>query len=170
MSEKEEITARFIVITVLISLFFSILFALGPFVVGAMHSVQIKKQEQKCLSDLKQIGLAMIMYADDNGGYLPSNADKLKPYMIDTPDIYTQETQKRIPFEEHIKLYEISSFDKDIGKLGGEDILAYRKFGNHPDSTIIINYADGAAKISTIAEQIESGQRFDKPLLEFKPE
>jgi len=52
---------------------------LAAILLPAMHAAREKARTAKCLSNLKQIGLALQQYTNDFGGSLPHEDDNFSP-------------------------------------------------------------------------------------------
>ncbi len=49
----------------------AIIAILSSLLLPALASAKVRGKQAKCASNLRQIGLALVMYADDNGGWMP---------------------------------------------------------------------------------------------------
>ncbi len=66
----------------------SIILILVTFVVPQIGGARAKARKVKCLNNLRVIGSALLMYADDNGGAFPGDLSDLYPDYIDDPSVF----------------------------------------------------------------------------------
>jgi prepilin-type N-terminal cleavage/methylation domain-containing protein len=57
---------------------------LAALLLPILSKAKIKAQRTSCLSNLRQLGIAWMMYADDNHGFLPES------YPVSNPDVWVQ--------------------------------------------------------------------------------
>ena len=81
---------------------------------------RVKKQARTvyCLNSLKQLGMAMTMYADDNGGFIPRALDhKVKWILVFIP--YLGHEYKNIEDYREVDVYQCPSFPRTgVGQYG----------------------------------------------------
>jgi len=58
----------------------AIIAILAAMLLPALSQAREKARQAACISNLKQIGLAMVMYCDDNNGFMPDNYPSAGPY------------------------------------------------------------------------------------------
>ena len=67
----------------------AIIAILAALLLPALARAKSKAQQAACVSNLKQVGIALVLYADDNGGFWPFASDTTQP----DPNIWTKELQ-----------------------------------------------------------------------------
>jgi prepilin-type N-terminal cleavage/methylation domain-containing protein len=70
----------------------AIIAILAALLLPALARAKSKAQQTTCISNLKQVGLALVLYSDDNNGYWPFASDTTQP----DPNIWTKELQPYI--------------------------------------------------------------------------
>jgi prepilin-type N-terminal cleavage/methylation domain-containing protein len=70
----------------------AIIAILAALLLPALARAKSKAQQTTCISNLKQVGLALVLYSDDNGGFWPFASDQSQP----DPNIWTKELQPYI--------------------------------------------------------------------------
>ena len=70
----------------------AIIAILAALLLPALAKAKSKAQQTTCISNLKQVGLALVLYADDYNGYWPFASDTTQP----DPNIWTKELQPYI--------------------------------------------------------------------------
>ena len=70
----------------------AIIAILAALLLPALARAKSKAQQTTCISNLKQVGLALVLYSDDFGGYWPFASDTSQP----DPNIWTKELQPYI--------------------------------------------------------------------------
>lgn len=70
----------------------AIIAILAAMLLPALSKAKAKAHQSYCISNLKQIGVALILYSDDNNGYWPFASDANQP----DPNIWTKELQPYI--------------------------------------------------------------------------
>ncbi len=112
----------------------AIIAILAALLLPALSSAKLKARQTACASNLHQIGLALIMYADDHGGWMPETTHgtsatnrswifTLKPYVGNVDTIRTcpadPKARERIKnFASSYVLNEYTSVDK-VDPFGG---------------------------------------------------
>ena len=67
----------------------AIIAILAALLLPALARAKSKAQQTTCISNLKQVGLALVLYSDDFNGYWPFASDTTQP----DPNIWTKELQ-----------------------------------------------------------------------------
>jgi len=67
----------------------AIIAILAAMLLPALGKAKARAHQSSCLSNLKQIGIALVLYSDDNGGWWPFASDSTQP----DPNIWTKELQ-----------------------------------------------------------------------------
>jgi prepilin-type N-terminal cleavage/methylation domain-containing protein len=70
----------------------AIIAILAALLLPALARAKSKAQQTTCISNLKQVGLALVLYSDDFAGYWPFASDSTQP----DPNIWTKELQPYI--------------------------------------------------------------------------
>jgi prepilin-type N-terminal cleavage/methylation domain-containing protein len=70
----------------------AIIAILAAMLLPALSKAKARAHQTACLSNLKQVGIALVLYSDDNGGYWPFASDTTQP----PPNIWTKELQPYI--------------------------------------------------------------------------
>jgi prepilin-type N-terminal cleavage/methylation domain-containing protein len=70
----------------------AIIAILAAMLLPALARAKEKARQTACISNLKQVGLALALYSDDNGGYWPFASDATQP----DPNIWTKELEPYI--------------------------------------------------------------------------
>jgi len=66
----------------------SIILILVSFVMPQLGGARAKARKAKCLNNLRVMGSALLIYADDNGGNFPGNLSALYPSHIGDPNVF----------------------------------------------------------------------------------
>ena len=84
----------------------------------ALQRVRKQARTVYCLSSLKQLGIAMTMYADDNEGFIPRALDhKVKWILVFTPFLGSE--YKHIEDYREVDVYQCPSFPRNgVGQYG----------------------------------------------------
>ena len=116
---------------------------LASLLLPAFAGAQKAARSVKCTSNLKQVGLAVIMYADDNDDHLPASLDDVQEYVFSS-DVFC------CPSDESGRSYVYVG-----GDCRGLDNrpIAFDFPGNHPGKVNVL-WADG--HVETVATNIKS--------------
>ena len=87
----------------------------------ALQRVRKQARTVYCLNSLKQVGMAMTMYADDNGGFIPRAMDhKVKWILVFIP--YLGNEYKHMKDYREVKVFQCPSFPRNgVGRYGNEN-------------------------------------------------
>ncbi len=94
----------------------------------ALQRVRKQARTVYCLSSLKQLGLALTMYADDNGGFIPRALDHEVKWILEFIPYLGSEYRKIRDYRE-VDVYQCPSFPRNgVGQYGysnGEQTVDY---------------------------------------------
>jgi prepilin-type N-terminal cleavage/methylation domain-containing protein len=144
---------------------------LAGLLLPALAAAKSKAQSARCLSNLRQIGIAVRLYADDHKGRLPSARatggletnqvqqlpsiqEVLRPWLGDTNEVFRCPTDRETLFETEGSSYEwnralngriLHRVDEGAERTGGGTYLLRDREAWHPRGRRNAVFADGRA-------------------------
>ncbi len=119
------------------------IFVLAAILLPAFAGAREQAQKLTCIMNLKQVGLAVVMYADDNDDHLPASLDDVQEY-IGSLDFFC------CPSDESGRSYVYVGGDRRV--LDSRPI-AFDFPGNHPGKVNVL-WSDG--HVETVTTNIKS--------------
>lgn len=131
----------------------SIILILVSFVVPQIGGARAKARKAKCLNNLRVIGSALLMYADQNGGQFPADLSALypgyigDPMVFDCPSTAAEPTYDATTVSSGDYVYTTNASNRN-DEYGG--IVAADATGAHSGGKVVL-YASGSVRF------VESG-------------
>ena len=114
---------------------------------------RVSKRRAACQSNLRRIALACHMYADDSGGWFPTDIERLHPAYADDRDVF--KCPSAGVGAESVSYVLVPGLSR---KMPAEFILAYGKAGNHGGA------GRNVAFVGAFVEWRRAGGDFEKTL------
>jgi len=150
--------------------------AAGALMVGillpSLHRARETANRVKCASNMRQIGQAMLLHANENRGQYPQTLgellmQELSPQVFICPSSRTQlppeidaaDLRAQMAWVNANADYVYLGGGKRANAAGAQDILLYEKPGNHKHDGMNIVYADGHVEFKPTAAAMQELQR-----------